>query len=241
MITLTKEEPLRPNGSLWAVDDATGRIILSTFANARLNRYSFLFRPETDTQPDQEIKALVAQLVKELARQINKPASWVDAWDDHSGDLYTPTRARTTALWHRKDGYTIYEEPGQIARPQLSLGMTPRLSIAIKPAGLLQNSKGEKLKFFGNFRGFLAFGKLLPLETFTNSRARATMSAVANRSFTPSAEFLSWFEEQHLSLIYQEYDERGYFFIIVVVPQKLDIEALITQGLVNKISTEPMY
>lgn len=240
MIILTKEEPLAPTGSLQAVDDASGRIVNGRFANPRLNRYTFSVRPETDAQRDQEIEAQVAQLVAELARQIDAPAAWVDTWDDHSGDLYTPTRARTAALLHRKDGYAIYEEPGQNPRPQLSLGMTPKLSVAAKPLGLLHKLEGEELETFGTFSGgFLVFGTLPPLETFTGNRARATMFACGNwyRQLTPSDRFLSWFEEQHLSLIYKGYDERDYFVLIVVVPQKLDLEELSRQGLVGKIAT----
>ncbi len=246
MIICTKEEPLRPNGYLYAVDEATGRIVLSKFANSHLNRYYFLFKfnPSHGKQKDQFAEP-IAQLLEAIAQETALPATWVAAWDDASGDLHTPIRSKVAASQRRKQGYSIFVEPEAEPKPQLSLVTKPTLSVATKAADTFRGLDGKPFDCYGIFNGqFLVLGKPPALETFVSGNIRATMDTLASRrKLSPSEKFLTLIEDRKLSLIYQEYDiyENGYFVLIVVAPHKLNLDGLLENNLVDEVRTEYLF
>jgi hypothetical protein len=245
MMVVGVEEPLQANPMLYALDDATGKKVLSHCTNDKLNRYSFVW-----TGSAHEATERFAALLTLLGQKIPGHGAWVSAWTIPRNFESWITATRWVINSSKSDqriakGRKMWEEDKTRSenlvnsRRQMGWKLCEKqeLVIALKNVDLETVTSFTSSDYSYTDKGgiVLMAGSNISCEVFLQAEPQQTLSWMGQRkSIYPSQNFLAWLVEKQFTLFYEASDDAGRPGIIVITPFCLPIDFAQNQSIVQE-------
>jgi hypothetical protein len=217
MLRCGLEEPLQANMQLYMLNEETGEIVLSHIENQHLNRYSFVL---TGTKIEADVAFTnVLQAIRDTTK---KSVSWFLIRSYHTTG-YDRVRSLAWLSRRKKGGWTVWTDD--------------MLAIASKSAGI-NTQLFQPLGYQGwHYDGCLIFflGEAPDVHSLAHPPARPTIELLThNEPLAPSQQFLMWLNDNNYTVAYPFYGEFSRSGLIVISPERIQIQVLQSQGVVQE-------
>ncbi len=216
MMVLGREEPLIKNKQIYALNEISGEIELSRVEDDGLNRYTFLWLGDFDRRD-----TTFANLLRHISAELNKDPCWLLIWETprHENNLLPDPKIdlRNEQGWatHKGDHITLGQ---RLVDLDTLSGPEPG---------------GHEPKY-GDGGTFILMGDVPPATDLVCPPVGKTLQKFAySREMAPSSPFLSWVRERRLTLAYFIRNMYSRLGMIVVTPDRLELDPLREKGFVD--------
>lgn len=212
------EEPLRFNEQLYALNEQTGRLVLSHIESDILNRYSFGW-----TEGAGRAQEFISCIINALPKPMNESINLLSAWVDNMAGVDLGVRSKWIKSQKLRENWVVCQDK--------------ELSIATKQIPISGENIITMDIFNKPYEGtILMCGDTPSPETFLRSPVRRSVSQLAaRRKFSPSKEFMVWLERMdYLAVGYFTKEERGDIIFTVVSSNQIHLEGLYSRGILTR-------
>lgn len=218
------EEPIQTSGQIHLLDEATGRGVLSSLVDERLNRYSFIWLGPQEAW--KESSSSFAQLMRAILTTADTTATWVGAYSvARAGRIRHEWFAKRRA----KEGWAIYRDEALIIANSPPMQAGDFSTEDFRPPNEVPHDPPDDLLLF--------VGPFPPLDTLGREPVRPSMDWFARQGeLWPSRAFLTWLADSQYTIAYKARSVGGWPGLIIVGTLRIPAEQLLEQGAIQEIN-----